>query len=134
METRSVLIVCTYVRTYCTCVNCIYSVHIYNFRERAYIAYIYNFFLHMGQRRLLLIWRAAQSVAFLAVCYSFHRPLHLKLLKVLPVLAVALSDCIRTISCPCAIASDRDRSLSVSITLTSIATHSFCAILNFTSS
>ena len=27
METRSVLIVCTYVRTYCTCVNCIYSVH-----------------------------------------------------------------------------------------------------------
>ena len=27
METRSVLIVCTYVRTYCTCVNCISSVH-----------------------------------------------------------------------------------------------------------
>ena len=35
METRSVLIVCTYVRTYCTCVNCIYSMHIYNFRESA---------------------------------------------------------------------------------------------------
>ena len=50
METRSVLIVCTYVRTYCTCINCMYSVHIYNFRESAYIAYIYNFFLHMGQR------------------------------------------------------------------------------------
>ena len=48
METRSVLIVCTYVRTCCTCVNCIYSVHIYNFRESAYIAYIYKFLLHMG--------------------------------------------------------------------------------------
>ena len=40
METRSVLIVCTYVRTYCTGVNCIYSVHIYNFLDSAYIAYI----------------------------------------------------------------------------------------------
>ena len=50
METQCVFIVRTCVRTYCTCVNCIYSVHIYNFRESAYIAYIYNIFLHMGQR------------------------------------------------------------------------------------
>ena len=44
MEIRSVLIVRTYVRTYCACVNCIYSVHIYNFRVRVHISHTYIIF------------------------------------------------------------------------------------------
>ena len=90
METRSVLIVCTYVRTYCTCVNYIYSVHIYNFRESAYyVAYIYNFFLHMGQRRKNV---CVQSSILTLICLNYNLKKNLKICKITSYFANILND------------------------------------------